>query len=86
MFDHCSILLDIGGLRPRPCPFRFEFMWLKFEGFKDLLRDWWQSLLFSGSFSSILASKLYALKVILKVWNKDVFGRVEIKKEGFLLG
>ena len=36
---------------------------------------------FSESFSFVLASKLKALKGILKVWNKEVFGRVETKKE-----
>ena len=35
---------------------------------------------FSGSFSFVLASKLKVLKGILKVWNKEVFGRVETKK------
>ena len=56
-------------------------MWLKFEGFKDLLRVWWQSLHFSGSFSFILASKLKALEGILRAWNKEVFGRVELKRK-----
>ena len=36
---------------------------------------------FLGSFSFVLASKLKALKGILRVWNKEVFGRVETKKE-----
>ena len=81
MSDHCPILLDSEWIRSGPSPFRFEIMWLKFEGFKDLLRNWWQGLHFSGSFSFILASKLKALKGILKVWNKEVFGRVKIKKE-----
>ena len=68
-----------------PCPSRFEIMWLKFEGFKDLLRDWWQSLQFSRSFSFVLASKLKAMKGILTVWNKEVFGRVETnRKEGII--
>ena len=35
---------------------------------------------FFGSFSFVLASKLKALKRILKVWNKEIFGRVETKK------
>ena len=74
------MLLDSDGIKSGPSPFRFENMWLKFEGFKDLLRGWWQSLQFSGSYSFVLASKLKALKGILKVWNKEVFGRVEIKK------
>ncbi|RVW25103.1 hypothetical protein CK203_113763 [Vitis vinifera] len=28
--------------RQGPSPFRFENMWLKANGFKDLLRGWWQ--------------------------------------------
>ena len=79
--DHCPMLLDNDGIKTGSSPFRFENMWLKVEGFKDLLRGWWQSLQFSGSFSFVLASKLKALKGILKVWNKEVFGRVELKKK-----
>ena len=56
-------------------------MWLKFEGFKELLKGWWQSLKFHGTYRFILAAKLQALKGILKVLNKEVFGRVEIKKK-----
>ena len=79
--DHCPMLLDSDGIKSGPSPFRFENMWLKVEGFKDLLRGWWQDLQFTGSFSFVLASKLKALKGILKVWNKEVFGRVELKKK-----
>ncbi|RVX06577.1 V-type proton ATPase subunit a1 [Vitis vinifera] len=60
--DHYPILLDVGGVRSGPLPFRFENMWLKEEGFKDLLKDWWQGLNFRGSSSFILAAKLKALK------------------------
>ncbi|RVW70775.1 Elongation factor 1-gamma [Vitis vinifera] len=60
--DHFPILLDGGGVRRGPVPFRFENMWLQEEGFKDLLGGWWQGLRFSGSFSFILAEKLKALK------------------------
>ncbi|WJZ96624.1 hypothetical protein VitviT2T_015290 [Vitis vinifera] len=80
MSDHFPILLDEGGVRRGLVPFRFENMWLKEEGFKDLLKGWWQGLRFSGSFSFILAEKLKALKVILKSWNKDVFGKVGANK------
>ena len=79
--DHCPVLLDSDGIKSGPSPFRFENMWLKFEGFKDILSDWWQSLHFSGFYSFILASKLKALKGILKVWNIEVFGRVDQKKK-----
>ena len=36
---------------------------------------------FHGLYSFILAAKLKALKGILKTWNKEVFGKVEVKKE-----
>ena len=79
--DHCPIVLDSEEIKPGIRSFRFEIMWLKHEGFKDLLRDWWQNMQFGGTFSFVLASKLKALKGILKGWNKEVFGRVETKKE-----
>ena len=78
MSDHCPILLDMGGMRRGPMPFHFENMWLKEEGFKDLLKIWWQGLNFKGSSSFIMVAKLKALKSILKTWNKEVFGKVEV--------
>ena len=82
--DHFPILLDSDGVKSRPAPFRFELMWLKYEGFKDILKGWWQNLQFHGSFSYILSAKLKALKGILKVWNRDVFGKVENNKKDAL--
>ena len=78
--DHFPILLDGGGIRSEPSPFRFENMWLKAEGFKDLLKGWWQGLSFKGSTSFILAEKLKGLKGKLKVWNKEVFGNVSTRR------
>ena len=39
--DHFPVLLEGGSLRRGPTPFRFENMWFKVEGFKDLIRNWW---------------------------------------------
>ena len=78
--DHFPILLEGGGLKRGPSPFRFENMWLEEEGFKDKLKTWWGSLKFTGSASYILDAKLRALKNILKIWNKEEFGLVEDKK------
>lgn len=63
--NHCPILLDCGGTRKGPSSFRFENMWLKEEGFKDLLRNWWVGFQFRGSFSFKLFEKLKALKACL---------------------
>ncbi|KAL6335467.1 hypothetical protein AAG906_029710 [Vitis piasezkii] len=42
--DHFPITIEGGGKRRGPSPFRFENMWLRVEGFKDLLRSWWQGM------------------------------------------
>ena len=76
-------MLDGGGIKLCPIPFHFENVWL-LEGFKDMLRFWWQNLNFKGFFSFVLTEKLKPLKGILKIWNKDVFGRVEVKKSDAL--
>ena len=81
VFYHFPLLLDGGGLRRGPSLFRFENIWLKVEGFKDLLKSWWEGDSFNGSSSFILAEKLKILKAKLKEWNKDIFGRVEYRKD-----
>ena len=78
--DHFLIFLDGGGISFGPTPFRFENMWLKAEGFKELLKSWWQDLSFCGTHSYILAVKLKALKGLLKSCNKEVFDEVESRK------
>ena len=65
-------------MRRGPTPFRFENMWLKEEGFKDVLRTWWEGLNFFGVASFILVEKLKAVKPLLKRWNKEVFGLYEV--------
>ena len=64
--DHFPILLDGGGLGGGLMPFRFENMWLKEKGFKEKVQAWWVGLNFSGFASFVLASKLKALKPLLK--------------------
>ena len=79
--DHSPIILDGGGMRRGPTPFRFENMWLKEEGFKEVLRNWWEGIQVSGLTSFILSEKLKALKPIMRNWNREVFGQITIKKQ-----
>ena len=78
--NHFPILLKGGGVRKGPSPFRFENIWLKVYGFKELLRGWWQEAGGRGRASFRLASKLKILKEKIKTWNRDVFGRLEVNK------
>ena len=78
--DHFPILIEGGGRRRGPSPFRFENLWLKVEGFKDLMRSWWQGMSVSGRASYKLATKLKAIKQNLKLWNREVFGNLESNK------
>ena len=77
-------MLDSEGVRTGPSLFRFELMWLKYEGFKEILKGWWQNLQFYGSLSFILSAKLNALRGLLKTWNREVFGKVETNKKDAL--
>uniref|UniRef100_A0A2N9FT22 Reverse transcriptase domain-containing protein n=1 Tax=Fagus sylvatica TaxID=28930 RepID=A0A2N9FT22_FAGSY len=65
--------------------FKFENMWLKVDGFRDKIQGWWSSYSFSGPPSLVLAKKLKALKEDLKIWNREVFGDVGLKKKGVMV-
>jgi hypothetical protein len=55
-------------------PFKFKNMWLKVEGFVDLVKQWWESYVFQGTPSFVFARKLKGLKLDLKRWNEEEFG------------
>ena len=64
--DHCHLLLEAGGMSRGRSSFKFENMWLKVEGFVDMVRQWWSSYHLLGPPNYILACKLKALKGDLK--------------------
>nr|CAN61784.1 hypothetical protein VITISV_012351 [Vitis vinifera] len=76
VFDHSPIVLEAGGFSSRKSPFRFENMWLKIDGFKDLVRSWWNGYSVESYSSHCIAEKLKALKKDLKIWNKEVVDNV----------
>ncbi|RVW59505.1 hypothetical protein CK203_115577 [Vitis vinifera] len=61
-----------------PFPIRFENMWLKVDGFKELLRGWWQEAGGRGRANFRLATKMK----VLKDKSKDGTGRVWKKRIG----
>lgn len=64
-----------------PIPFWFKNMWMKEEGFKDLVKSCCQGLRFGGSSSFILVEKLKALRPLTETWHKEIFGKVEENKK-----
>ncbi|RVW22247.1 LINE-1 reverse transcriptase-like [Vitis vinifera] len=59
-------------------------MWLKVDDFKGLLRGWWQGIEARGRASFRLVYKMKVVKQNIKVWNREVFGRVEVNKNSAL--
>nr|XP_016438279.1 PREDICTED: uncharacterized protein LOC107764237 [Nicotiana tabacum] len=54
-------------------------MWLKVVGFGDKVKEWWTSYGVSETPSLHISKKLKLLKGDIIRWNKEVFGRVEVK-------
>jgi hypothetical protein len=73
--------VESGGMARGKSAFKFENMWSKVAGFRDKIQGWWSSYSFSDPPSLVLARKLKALKEDLKIWNKEVFGDVGLKKK-----
>jgi len=84
LLDHFPTLLDCGGLTRGSGSFKFENMWLKAEGFVELVIQWWDSYHFFGTPCFVPTSKLKQLKADLILWNKEVFGNVEVRKKALL--
>ncbi|RVW83657.1 Transposon TX1 uncharacterized 149 kDa protein [Vitis vinifera] len=86
--DHFPILIEGGGIRRGPSPFRFENMWLKVEGFIDLMRSWWQGMSVRGRASYKLATKLKQVEYWDQVESERRLTKEEISikkeaKEGY---
>ncbi|RVW95287.1 Transposon TX1 uncharacterized 149 kDa protein [Vitis vinifera] len=77
--DHFPILLDVGGGRRGPSPFRFENMWLKVEGVKELMKSWWEGVRFNGS--ARLSSKKNAALEQVQFWDaKEKISRLNLEE------
>ncbi|PRQ24992.1 putative RNA-directed DNA polymerase [Rosa chinensis] len=75
--DHHPIMVSCSRLNFIPhAPFRFQGMWLQHPGFLAMVRDFWTSLAVYGCPMYILATKLRALKAMLKAWNITSFGDI----------
>ena len=81
--DHFPLFDSVNG--PRGIrPFNFENMWLKKEGLRALVKQWWDSYHFQGLPRFVFACKIKALNMDLKKWNDEVFGNIDSNKSKLL--
>jgi len=55
-------------------------MWLEYEGFAELFKEWWRELQVPGFASFIIANKRKYIKEKLKIWNREIFGDIKVQK------
>lgn len=80
--NHYLVVLDIvEEQRPLCSPFKFENMWMKQEGFFDLIDNWWKQKTFIGSKLFCFVSKIKAIKAKLLKWNREKLQNIFSKKK-----
>jgi hypothetical protein len=75
--DHCPLVLKYVDDNWGPKPFRFNNYWLDHRNFNKVVEECWHAQEVSGWMAFVLKEKLNALKIRLKEWHKEEYGRVE---------
>lgn len=75
--DHGPILVRIkqSADRPKGRAFRFQNMWIRNEGFMEVVQNCWSRPIEAGGLLG-LQVKLARVKKTLKQWNREVFGNI----------
>ncbi|XP_042954601.1 uncharacterized protein LOC122291014 [Carya illinoinensis] len=78
--NHCPMVVHVcpPRLQYGPSPFRFQNMWCSHESFFKCVEEAWAEPAVGGSGLYKLAAKLKKVKVTLKQWNQNTFGRVDL--------
>lgn len=70
------MLLDLGS-NSEPKPFRFKLFWLNDNTLIEKMESWWKEESVVGKPGYVLAKKIKALKLKLREWVKETYGRPE---------
>jgi len=81
VWDHCPLVLRVGGWDWGPKPFRFNNYWLKNREFKGVVEEAWRGHNVGGWMSFVLKEKLKVLKHKINEWNKVECGRMDDRVE-----
>ncbi|MQL89313.1 hypothetical protein Taro_021887 [Colocasia esculenta] len=76
--DHAPLLLNFVPYNSKASRFIFQKMWTTHENFLQCIRDAWTSTNVTTPNPFVaLQTKLKATKIMLKTWNKNIFGNIE---------
>ncbi|MCH80013.1 LINE-1 reverse transcriptase like, partial [Trifolium medium] len=79
--DHCPLILRYDSADWGAKPFRFNNFWLKNNQFKELIAKTWERQHVSGWMGYILKDRLKDLKVVIKRWNSETYGKPDVRKK-----
>lgn len=79
--DHCPLLLDSVVRDWGPRPFRSINAWFSHPDFKNFIMDRWRNFKVEGWSGFVIKENFKKLKEEVKVWNRDVFGSLDVKIE-----
>lgn len=78
--DHVPIRLEVGEHFSTPRSFRLELVWYTVEGFREMVQKWWKEMTPVGCGAYVISKKLAGLRDRLRVWAKESFGSIKLKK------
>ncbi|XP_068503636.1 uncharacterized protein [Phaseolus vulgaris] len=77
--DYCALVFKVSKVDWGPKPFRSLDAWQSDGRFKDFVRSKWHSYEVQGGGMFVFKEKLKNLKADLKIWNREVFGYVNLE-------
>ncbi|XP_042962460.1 uncharacterized protein LOC122296729 [Carya illinoinensis] len=73
---HLSFVFKNLGTRYGPSSFKFQQMWVSHSNFLNMVKENWSALVDTMGLIG-LATKLKKLKIVLKDWNRHIFGHTD---------
>jgi hypothetical protein len=79
--DHCPLVVRYSNLDWGPIPFQFNNFWLGIKSFKELIVKTWEAQSYTGWMGHILKDRFKGLKIAIKDWSVEVYGKPEEKRK-----
>lgn len=81
--DHCPILMHLKQPLPRKGFFRYQKCWEKHHTFKDFINQSWEGKMHDEPLTNF-GLKIKHLRSLLKDWNWNIFGNLNVKTRQLL--